>query len=141
MENTRLLATYAQSAWEQLEKLGKEVDLNIINFKLPSGDPIFTAGKNGLEAVILGFRITISKKVISIEGSIESLEYSFIHPKGEDEIIMSNLYLDVHGNIYEDHELEKVYCDYDNKNLTKFIYEKLTVALTESDLTKPSSLN
>jgi len=139
--SVKKLATDALVSWEELKELAETVDSNLTALELSPNNPIFSYDGNRFEAVILGFKITSVKKIVSIEGSIEFMEYSFIHSRGKGETVLLNLYLDKMGNIWMDAEQNKRFCDYNNQALAKNTYEQLIVILASSDLTKPSALN
>lgn len=100
--SVRKLATDALVSWEELKELAETVDSNMTALELSPNNPIFSYDDNRFEAVILGFRIISVKKIVSIEGNIEYMEYSFFHSRGKDETVLLNIYLDKTGNIWMD---------------------------------------
>lgn len=139
--SVKRLATEALVSWEELKELAVTVDSNLTALELSRNNPIFSNDANRFEAVILGFKITAVKKVVSIEGSIEYMEYSFVHSIKKDDTVLLNLYLDKKGNIWMAPDESKRLGDYNSQALAKMIYEQLIVILATGDLTQPSALN
>jgi hypothetical protein len=137
-DNMKILATDALIAWEELEELSETVLANLMMLELSSNNKIFSYDNDKIEANVLGFRVSTKRKVISVEGCIKYMEYSFVHLIENGETILLNLYLDKDGHVWLDYKEREKLCDYNEQHLAKYIYETLIVVIISGDLTKPS---
>ncbi len=128
--------------WIELKTLSEQMDNNILEQQFRYTDkhrPMFLPDNRTIRTHILGFEIVLNKKPIALEDQIRYMEYAFIHEGEAVKTIIAKYYLDTQGGIWEDCESQKHFADHKNKELAKYLYERLILAVTDSDLTKPTT--
>ncbi len=141
MEEIDELSKQLLFSWIELKTLSEQMDNNILEQQFRYTDkhrPMFLPDNKTIRTHILGFEIVLYKKPIAIDEHIRYMEYAFTYDGEAGKKIIAKYYLDTQGSVWEDCESQKHFCDHKNRELAKYLFERLILAVTDSDLTKPS---
>ena len=93
---------------------------------------------NNLVVTCLGVPLTVRRKIIAHEGLPSNIEYAFIVPKNDDDIVVFTMYLEPHGTLFTDPLCESRLCDYNNTYLANNVLNAVAIKLLDSEVFEPT---
>jgi len=102
------------------------------------------AGKFGvingeIHTTCLNIELRVEHKIVVSEGFPKFIEYSFIVPREDDDLIVFNMYLSHNGTLCIDHNMETKLCDFNNTYLADIVLNRIARKLLDSDAFAPST--
>lgn len=128
----------AVSRIEQLESMHEQFMEFVQRLSTKKQDAgTFGVSDNNLVVTCLGVPLTVRRKIIAHEGLL-NIEYAFVVPKNDDDIVVFTMYLEPHGNLFTDPLCKSRLCDYNNTYLANNVLNVVAIELLKSEVFEPT---
>ena len=102
------------------------------------------AGKFGVNnseiyTTCLDINLRVQHKIVAVDGSPLIIEYSFVLPRDDNDLIIFNMYLSLNGILHTDYKCENKLCDFNNTYLASIVLNTVTKKLLNSEIFSPST--